>query len=162
MALCCGAFPALSQSNERENAVLQKIKSIYKAIDTAILAGDAEKAAAFYKKKAPVYPVNGKPMDIIDALLARTDQFQLAKSLSVKTSTKTIKVKGNSATVNATVTVVAVVPQRGFPDRTVTVKIRSLTEDSWVYEKGWVIKQVRSLQDQMWFDGVLQGKAKKK
>ncbi|MBL8048000.1 MAG: DUF4440 domain-containing protein [Chthonomonas sp.] len=152
---------SFSQSNARENAVLQKLKAMYKELDLAIQKQDIDKAATYYSKDCLVYPIKGKPIEILDAIIARTDQFDLAKKISIRTSTKTIRVNGNSAQVVAVITVVATLPQRGFPDRTVEVRVRSVTEDQWKYSKGWRITQVKSLEDQMWFDGKLQGATKK-
>lgn len=151
-----GASSAWAQSTPREAQVLKKIRVQYSGIDAAILKLDQNGILGFYDKKCKVLDAKGKPLDIIDAVIAITTQFQLRKSLTAKTSPKTITVTGNSAKVRAVVNMTAVLPQRGYPNASSTVKVRSVTDDFWSYSKaGWKISKVVTVEDFMWINGKL-------
>lgn len=144
---------AFAQSNAREAQILKKIKVLYKGLDSVLSKLDAEKAVKYYTKSAKVYPKQGKPIEAVDGIVAFTTQYQLSKALSYKSSTKSIRVVGNTAYVETVARVVATLPQRGYSDRFTEVVVRSVTKDKWVYQKGWKIQEVRTVEDRMWWDG---------
>ncbi|MBL8047999.1 MAG: hypothetical protein JNJ45_04890 [Chthonomonas sp.] len=152
-AVALVAAMAYGQSNAREAQVLKKIKEIYQELDAALIKHDAEAALKAYDRTAKVYPLKGKPLNIVDAVLLLTERYSNSKTFKFKTSTKTITVNGNSARVRAVVTMEAQVPDRENPKKLHSLKLRSVTDDYWTYNKGWRITKVRSIEDRTWENG---------
>lgn len=144
---------AHGQSNDREAQVLRKIKELYVGLDTALAKHDPESALKFYHKAAKVYPIKGKPLNIVDAVLLMTETYSHATKFTYKTSTKKISLNGNSARVRTVVNMEAVLPDRGNKKKSETLRFRSETDDYWTYAKGWKMTKVRSIEDRTWRNG---------
>lgn len=148
---------AVPQKNSREYAVLKKIKAVYAEMDKAMSALDEKRIMSHFVPGAKIYSFKGKPTEVVDAAQGLAVQFELNKSLAAKSTVKTFRMTGSRSAETRTIVVLdAVLPQRGYPDRSSTVKVRSESQDFWSYSKeGWRISKVRTIRDQMWVQGKL-------
>ncbi len=146
---------ALAMATEADK---KAIMANYAAYDKALNARKISPVKAMLASDCTFKPKNGQPIKAADALQAMEAQFKMAKSISSKTTVKSLKITGNTATA-VTVNVGTVVAVNPNTKKDVKFAIRTESVNNWVKQNGkWLMKLVEQKAMSVTQDGKPMGR----